>query len=329
MKHVQAICSILLVVFAGSVTHAQYRHDSLRLAHSYLHFYVEGKGEPIVYLQGGPGYSGIDLKQVADSFPQHQNIVIDYEGTGLSQYREADTSWVNIDNVIANIEAVRQKLGIKKWVILGHSYGTHFGLYYAVKYPQFVSKLVLVSTCGTNNDFQKYFTINLLNRFSYEDTTFMKAVSDDTSLTAERKNTILDSMWEKPYFYDKSKIGEYFTSIPAEYLPRYFNDKFFRAYIKGAQLYKFNIDKQVQGLTIPILIVQGRQDPLGDAIPVLLQQKLKNCRLEFINKCGHFVWVEQPKQFYEITRSFLKKQTKIRQGICFTYTHLLYPKPIL
>ena len=43
--------------------------------------------------------------------------------------------------------------------------------------------------------------------------------------------------------------------------------------------------------------IQSRPDPPGDAVPVLLQQKRKKCRLEFINKCGHFVWVEQPKQF--------------------------------
>jgi proline iminopeptidase len=297
--------TFFLTLFFG-LANAQYKHDSLKISIGYLHYYVEGKGDPIVYLQGGPGYSGIDLKQVADSFPNHQNILIDYEGTGLSQYREADTSWVTIDNIIANIEAVRTKLEIKKWIILGHSYGTHFGLYYAVKYPQHVSKLLLVAACGTNNEFQKYFKTNIVNRFSYEDTIFINKIWSDSTLTAERKTTIIDSMFLKPYFYDKNKLGFYLATIPKEYLPTYYNDKFFRSYLAGSQFNNFNLDNQVKNLNIPILLLQGRQDPIGDAIPVLLQQKLKNCKLEFINKCGHFVWVEKPKEFYEIARAFLK-----------------------
>lgn len=305
MTNFKTIYSTFLLMLAFISTNAQYRHDSLKIAHGYLHYYVEGKGDPIVYLQGGPGYSGIDLKQIADSFPKHQNILIDYEGTGLSQYREADTSWVTIDNVIANIEAVRKKLNIKKWAMLGHSYGTHFGLYYAVKYPQFVSKLLLVATCGTNNEFQKYAGTNLFNRFSYEDTMFINKVLVDTIIINERKRSIIDSMMLKPWFYDKSKIKFYLATIPKEYLPTYFNSKFLRSYGKGYQFNNFNIDKEVKRLSIPILIIQGRQDPIGEAVPILLQQKLKNCRLEFINNCGHFVWVEKPNEFYILARAFL------------------------
>ena len=310
MKSINKIYCLLLCMLMTICIDAQYKHDSLRLAHGYLHYYVEGNGEPIVYLQGGPGYSGIDLKQVADSFPGHQNILIDYEGTGLSQYRAADTSWISIDNVIANIEAVRKKLSIKKWVMLGHSYGTHFGLYYAVKYPQYVSKLILVATCGTNYDFQKYFGYNNVSRLSDEDTILMNKISDDTLLSQERKSTMLDSIYLKAYFYDRSKVGFYLATIPAEYLPTYFNPQFFRAYRYGSQFWKFNIDEQVKSLDIPVLLLEGRQDPIGEAVPILLKQKLKYCQLEFLNKCGHFVWIEQPTEFYQLARAFLKNNGK-------------------
>jgi proline iminopeptidase len=306
MTNYKTIYSTFLLTLAFTFANAQYRHDSLKITYGYLHYYVEGKGDPIVYLQGGPGYSGIDLKQVADSFPDHQNILIDYEGTGSSQYRKADTNWVTIDNVVSNIEAVRKKLNIKKWIIFGHSYGTHFGLYYAVKYSQYVSKLVLVSTCGTNNDFQKYFATNNLNRLSDEDTILMKRVWDDSTITTERKTSIVDSIYLKPYFYNKSKVGFYLATIPKQFLPTYYNDNFSRAYFRGAQFKNFNIDKQVKSLSIPTLLIQGRQDPIGEAVPILLKQKLKNCRLEFINECGHFVWIEKPKEFYQFARAFLK-----------------------
>lgn len=79
----------------------------------YIHFYTKGEGEPIVLLQGVP-FSNYYMRGVADFLENYKSILIDYQGTGRSQYREVDSTWANLDYVIKDVERVRKHLGIDK-----------------------------------------------------------------------------------------------------------------------------------------------------------------------------------------------------------------------
>ena len=89
---------------------AQYKEESIKLKEGSLHFYTKGEGKPIVLLQGGPGFSSYYMRSIADSLSGYKCILIDYEGTGKSQYRTADKTWVSPEKVVDDIELVRQKL---------------------------------------------------------------------------------------------------------------------------------------------------------------------------------------------------------------------------
>lgn len=100
------------------------------------------KGKPVVFLHGGPG-GGIhpDHRRFFD--PNHYRIILfDQRGSGkstpIAELRENDT-W----NLVKDIEALRQKLGIDKWVVFGGSWGSTLALTYAIKHTERVSALVL------------------------------------------------------------------------------------------------------------------------------------------------------------------------------------------
>jgi proline iminopeptidase len=99
-------------------------------------------GKPVVVLHGGPG-GGISpmLRQMHD--PQHYRIIlIDQRGCGNStphaELRE-NTTW----DLVADIEAVREKLGIAKWQVVGGSWGSTLALAYAQRHRDRVTELVL------------------------------------------------------------------------------------------------------------------------------------------------------------------------------------------
>ncbi|MGZ4615938.1 MAG: alpha/beta fold hydrolase, partial [Actinomycetes bacterium] len=51
-------------------------------------------------------------------------------------------------NLAADADALRSHLGFEKWAVLGHSFGGHVALEYALRYPERVSHLVLLDTGG-------------------------------------------------------------------------------------------------------------------------------------------------------------------------------------
>lgn len=303
MKKYLVVFALLL---ATNWSLAQYLHDSIKTERGYLHYYVTGKGKPIVHLQGGPGFSSYYMRGIADSLPGYQNILIDYQGTGRSQYQPADSSWVNIDNIIDDVELVRKKLNIGSWTALGHSYGGMFALHYAVKFPKYVNKVITVGGAGTNNRFQIYFSDNLHAKLTEAELLRDNQLMQDTT-GSDKDNFYEGTLLHMPgYFYDRKKIDAFMNSFPDEEMKRLMNPDFMSAYTSSPDFMKYDIGSKVYALELPVRLIQGRQDPVGEAVPVLINERSKNSKLYFVEQTSHFPWIEQPQDFFKILLEYLE-----------------------
>ncbi len=99
-------------------------------------------GTPVVFLHGGPG-GGISPDHRRYFDPAAYRIVLfDQRGSGQSTpYASLDenTTW----DLVADIERLREKLGINRWVVFGGSWGSTLALAYAQTHPDHVRALVL------------------------------------------------------------------------------------------------------------------------------------------------------------------------------------------
>lgn len=100
------------------------------------------EGKPAVFLHGGPG-GGTDPKHRCFFDPSAYRIVLfDQRGCGQSRPHaslEHNTTW----DLVADIEALRERLGIERWLVFGGSWGSTLGIAYAEKHPDRVTELVL------------------------------------------------------------------------------------------------------------------------------------------------------------------------------------------
>ncbi len=118
-----------------------------RLAVDDLHnLYVEEcgipEGLPVLFLHGGPG-AGCDPSHRRFFNPQRYRIVLfDQRGSGQSsphaELRDNST-W----HLVADIETLRQSLGIDRWLVFGGSWGSTLALAYAQTHPERVMGLIL------------------------------------------------------------------------------------------------------------------------------------------------------------------------------------------
>ncbi len=99
-------------------------------------------GVPVLFLHGGPG-SGCCAGHRRFFDPKfYLSILFDQRGSGRSRpigHLEAN----NTQNLIADIEKLRKKLGIEKWIVFGGSWGSTLALAYSQAYPARVRGLVL------------------------------------------------------------------------------------------------------------------------------------------------------------------------------------------
>ncbi len=100
------------------------------------------KGQPVLFLHGGPG-AGINENHRRIFDPAHFRIILfDQRGAGRSrphaELRE-NTTW----DLVADIERIRAKLGVEKWMVFGGSWGSTLALAYAETHPAYVSHLII------------------------------------------------------------------------------------------------------------------------------------------------------------------------------------------
>lgn len=100
------------------------------------------KGQPAVFLHGGPG-GGFSPKHRRLFDPKHYRIVLfDQRGSGKSTPHASlqnNTTW----DLVSDLEKLRTHLGIQRWLVFGGSWGSTLALAYAETHPEAVSSLIL------------------------------------------------------------------------------------------------------------------------------------------------------------------------------------------
>ncbi|MGH3495600.1 MAG: alpha/beta fold hydrolase, partial [Sciscionella sp.] len=106
-------------------------------------------GKPAVALHGGPGGGSTPGRRRSFDPARYRFVQFDQHGCGRSMPSLSDPA-TSIDtntthHLIADVERLREHLGIDRWLVWGGSWGVTLALAYAERYPQRVSEMVLVS----------------------------------------------------------------------------------------------------------------------------------------------------------------------------------------
>jgi proline iminopeptidase len=104
------------------------------------------------------GISGLDRRYFDPS--KYHIILMDQRGSGKSlphAHLDGNTTW----DLVADLELLREKLNIEKWVVFGGSWGSTLSLTYAITHPDRVKALILR---GKEQSFPNFLGIFMLRR---------------------------------------------------------------------------------------------------------------------------------------------------------------------
>jgi proline iminopeptidase len=148
-------------------------------------------GIPAVYLHGGPG-SGCqaDHRRLFDPERFHA-VLFDQRGAGRSRPK-GGRDHNTLSHLIADMEAIRDSLGIARWMIVGGSWGATLALAYAQAHPDKVTGIVLRATfLGTRAEIEGAF-LEVLPRF------YPELAGDFVGLLPEAERMKpLDAYWRR------------------------------------------------------------------------------------------------------------------------------------
>jgi len=266
---------------------------------------VVGHGYPLLLMHGGPGadhWTMLPFRQCADQFTL---IFYDHRCNGRSA--GAPVSSMTWENLTGDADALRQRLGFERWAVLGHSFGGHVALEYALRYPGSLSHLVLLDTGGDSRWSQQN-AADLLAKRGYSPKKVELVRRWFNGEFAARQMIPILARIGAAYSYRPSLLlavrdlirGQWRTKMRPEAL-----------IFAGRHLLKdWTVMNRLSEITVPTLVMAGRDDFVFPPEHQLeLAAGIPNAHLQLIDRAGHNPHSEQPAEVMAAVRGFISAGT--------------------
>jgi proline iminopeptidase len=273
-----------------------------------LYYRVAGEAPasraPVLFLHGGPGHNSYSFARLTGPRLEKRRrmVYLDQRGCGRSE-RPWDGRY-SLEVLVADLEALRQELGVERWVLLGHSFGGTLALEYAARHPQHVAGMVFVSGFSDASASFSTWKSELERQYPgrLAETETPEGASD-----YERVMEALQGLDARGFFqslqYRNPLYLQMQEAVDAEsglYNTGELSRALFSNELTG---YRFTAAER---LTAPVLVIGGRYDQsIGLESMKALAKALPRATLLEYERSGHFPYLEEADRFEQDVSRFL------------------------
>jgi proline iminopeptidase len=276
-----------------------------------LYYEEEGHGIPLVLINGGPGGTHHGFHPYFSQMRDVARVIYyDQRGTGKSSYDNTGKTYT-VKQAVQDLETLRKALNIKKWAVLGWSYGGLLAQCYALAYPEHVIGLILVaSQSGVHETFPQSARDKMFITPTEQDAIniIKRKTSDGTITTAQSiYNQHLAGDWKR-YNYYKPTQQELIRKALYEWQPA----PGFENAIQADEN-TINLKGKFENFKIPTLILEPRWDLVwwNPGHVDVMRKNHPHAQLEVFEKSGHKMFADEPEKFFKILKDFLQRRVRL------------------
>jgi proline iminopeptidase len=250
-----------------------------------------GSGSPLLCHPGGPGMSHRYFGGLPELAAERMLLLLDPRGTGESD-RPIDRHAYKLADYAADIEAVREHLGLDRLDVLGHSHGGFVALEWAGSHPERSGRLVLSNTAPRFTDAIRRARQAIVESYVgepwYADALAAYEAhqagryADDAELAAllEREVPFYFPRWADD---EQAVAARLVTDGDNADALRHFNER-----VAG----DMDLRPVLARVTAPALVITGELDPFGEPTASEVAEALPNATLVVLPDAGHFIFGE-------------------------------------
>ncbi|MGB8839864.1 MAG: alpha/beta hydrolase [Aliidongia sp.] len=300
LRRVAALISSTILA-SQAVAHEVGRVHTPEVDIGYETFGVRGPAMPVIAVNGGPGLSHAYML-VNDMWlkvAQHRLVVFyDQRGTGASRQLQAGASQ-GMDAQIADLDAVRAKLGLDKVALVGDSYGGMLVMAYAAAHPEHVAKLVLSDSAAPSWNSMVHLLPQTFPDIEEQDEAEQKKLGDTTEAAA--RASLLNHF--KMIFYSPDKRAAYMAHM---------GDLGYEPAVGEAvatATAELDLTPKLAGFTdFPTLVLSGRHDMnVAPLTAWRMGHLIPGAKIVFFEHSGHLPSYEEPAEYRAVLEGFLDK----------------------
>lgn len=276
---------------------AQFKTASVQTADgATIHVRTGGKGPAVVLIHGFGDTGDMWGPLAAQLARRHTVIVPDLRGMGLSSKAPAG---YDKKSQAADIRAVVEKYGQDRTDVVGHDIGTMVAYAYAVRYPDKVSRLVVMDAPVPG--VAPWDQIVLDPRLWH----FNFGGKEAERLVEGRERIYLDRVWNQ-FAADPAKVDEatraYYARLYAQ--PGAMRASFAQFNTIASHDVADNRSASSVKLTMPVLAIGGEKS-FGSMMATVMRNAAVNVREAVVPNAGHWMMEENPDATVKLIDEFL------------------------
>jgi proline iminopeptidase len=228
---------------------------------------------------------------------QRQVVLYDQRGRGASS-APTDPAAATIDDDALDVGAIRRALGIRKWDVLGHSWGGGIAMLASANDVAGVHRLVLVDSVGLTGDWMAPLRAAVLERLHGAEREAVARVSEE--MLGEPDPALHSN-------YSRAVYPAWFADVDmaSRFTPPAASSETGAAVLAGLRRREYDWRPRLRALSTETLVLHGENDPLPLTISRDTSYILPNARLVVVPSSGHMPFWEAPERFFPLLESFL------------------------
>jgi proline iminopeptidase len=257
---------------------------------------------PLVCINGGMLYDHSMLWPALSPLAiRRQLIFYDQRGRGASSIPDEPAD-ATIEDDAADVGALRRALGIRRWDVLGHSWGGGIAMLAVAGDAAAVRRMVLVDPVGATSDWMPILRRAVLDRLVGAERDAVAQISEES---LGNPNAALHSE------YARAVYPAWFADadLAARFRPPHALSATGAAVLARLRREGYDWRSRVVGISTPTLVLHGELDPLPPLLPLAISGTssyiLKNARQIVVPSSGHMPFWEAPERFFSLIESFL------------------------
>jgi proline iminopeptidase len=282
-----------------------------------IYYKTIGRGTPLVILHGGPGAThDYFLPYLLPLCRQHQLIFIDERGSGKSEKLE-DASAYTVENMVEDIEALREALKLGRIALLGHSCGGVLAQAYGLKYQQNLTHLILCSTFHSTIKMNEVFhrikenmPLELRQRIDGMEKVGLFGHGKEYEKRRYTPEYMIAAWGEGyfPYLYQNRPDPSY-DPLTSGFAWDVYYEMWGRRgeFMIDGNLKSVEYGNRLSSIKVPTLITVGDHDECAPWLSEEMHKAIPGSKLVVLPKSGHMTFVDQPDMFIRAVNDFLQR----------------------
>jgi pimeloyl-ACP methyl ester carboxylesterase len=266
-----------------------------------LSYERRGRGPLLVCHPGGPGGSAAEFLDFAGLDDAFELVLFSPRGSHGSD--SADD--YRLESYVADVEALREHLGVDRLNLLGFSHGGFVAMAYAAAHPAGVDRLLLVDTLAVWGDEAEAAMGRAIEARKDEPwfAEAAKAIEEEQDGEFSSVNDLIANLLRQiPLYFHRwegnEKIGLILAEDFAHAEPLH--------HFNTVEFPTFDLRPELRKVEARTLVVVGADDFIaGPVCAEAIARELPDAQLVTIPDSGHFVYVEQPEAFRAALTEFL------------------------